>query len=202
MKVTKVSVADPRSRYIWQDPILNIQVDEPVFEQAEPVFDYKKILQYRYIPCGPFFAVEYRPDLGMRYGPYVDLSETKKADIGEVNTSGLLHEQLFPVTVITPDESIELFSTTRWARRMLRKYSLGCNWNIIVDEQAALRGLLKWRLELRYPLCYGGAKPGEANCAQPPTQTIMHKETHLTLCENHRLDHQARLAVNRSKSAR
>lgn len=204
MNITDAQILDPRKRGIYADPILELRVDEPVFEQARPVFDGSKSLQYRVVPCGPFYAVEYRKDNGVSYDPWEDYTESLPlGEFGDLNASGLLNEQIMPVRVITPDDIVDLAMFVPRARRLIRRHSLGHDWNVIVDEQAALHGSLQWRVELRYPVCYGGAKPGSAHCEMQATHTIMHKGTHLTICEDHLNDHQRRLSAARaSRTAR
>jgi hypothetical protein len=201
VKITDAHIEDVRSRGLYADPVIELKVDEPVFEQAQPVFDGRKSLQYRLVPCGPFFAVEHRVNLGEVYDSWGDYTDTLPVgEFGDLNSSGLITEQLMPVRVVTPEDVLDLAMIVPRVRRLIRRHSLGYKWNVIVDEQAALLGSLQWRLELRRPVCYGGATPGEARCSQEPTHTIVHKGTHLTICENHLRSHQDRMRSARKAS--
>lgn len=216
MKITDVRVIDPRAAGKYENPVLIIKVDEPVYEIAEPVFDTTKSYSHRLIPCGPFYAVEFRPDSALiiwkdmtevaahpenyRRGKY---SSEDLPDYGDLNKRGLVKDQLFPVEVITsgPDPDVlDLCMPVARVRRLLRKH-VGDKWQLIVDEQAALLGLLKWRLELSDPVCYGGATPGQAGCTQQPDQIIVNKGTHLTLCQHHANEHSNRLRKARALSS-
>jgi hypothetical protein len=195
MNITDGYLYDPRSHGEFRDPFMQLRVDEPVFEQAPPVFDGRKSAQYRVIPCGPFYAVEHREDNGAGYSTWDDIAEFEKADVGVLNASGLLKDQLAPVNVVTPDEELDLFMIVTRVRRLVRKHAK--DYRLMVDEEAALLGRIKWRLELSDPVCYGGAVPGGAACRNPGPYTIVHKDTHLSLCDKHLGDHQARMRTRR-----
>lgn len=195
MKIVDVSIVDYRSHGEYRDPVVTIRVDEDVYEQAAPVFDARKSLQFRVIPCGPFFAVEYREDLGDRYSEWADYSESlSPGAFGELNSSGLIKEQLIPVRVKTPrNEVLHLAMSVARVRRLLRRFKLDRLWFVLVDEQAAMFGSLEWRVELLSPVCYGGAVPRAANCLDAPTGSIVQKGAHLSLCPKHAKQHEARM---------
>jgi hypothetical protein len=201
MNITDAWVYDPRSRGMLVDPVLELKVNEPVFEIADPIYDPMTGAgcdpRYRWIPCGPFYAVEFC--IGKNEEGYIwdDIDAGNSGDLGEFNTMGFLKDQLVPVRVTSPEDVLDLTMIVPRARRLIRKYDLGDKWNLIVDEQAALIGSLKWRVELRRPVCYGGATPGEARCPLGAPHTIIYRETHLTLCETHLRQHQGRLAARR-----
>lgn len=197
MKILRTIVQDPRKFGTFKDPFITITVDEPVYEIADAV--QVPSVPYRLIPCGPFYAVEYQT------GPnhWQDISLGNSGDIGELNKYGLIKDQLFPVTVMTPpiepvpdEEELDLAMMVPRVRRLLRK-ELGRTWKLIVDEEAALTGLLKWRVERSDPLCYGGAAPYSDRCANSPIQTVMQKGTHLPLCTKHLRAHEAELRTAR-----
>lgn len=197
MRIFNLRVQDPRVHGNYQDPVLFVGVDEYVDEIGEPIYNYKKELQYRVIPCGPFFAAEYRPDNGVTYDEWVDVTEHDQADFGVVNKIGLIPDQLFPVWVVEPEGHgvLPLAMPVPRLRRLLRK-STGrgfSGWHLEVDDDAALKGLLKWRLECNEPMCYGGSKPGQANCRLKPSRTVLYRGTHLPLCPEHLLAHENRI---------
>lgn len=201
MKITDAHIVDIRGRGIYADPVIELKVDEPVFEQAQPLFDGRKSLQYRLVPCGPFYAVEHRPNLGETYGEWDDYTGLLPVGaFGDLNSSGLIKDQIMPVRVVTPEDVLDLAMIVPRVRRLIRRHSLGYDWNVIVDEQAALLGSLQWRLELRRPLCYGGAAPFADRCSRTPNQTIVYKGTHLPLCIQHLRAHQDRMRSARKAS--
>lgn len=208
MKITDASINNPREVGVYQNPTITLTVDEPVYEIAEPVFDPKKSLAWRLVPCGPFYAAEFRPNTGLiTWIDFFDLGpmseyrrceyDTAVPDIGELNELSLIKDQLMPVMVRTPDEEVDLLMAVPRVRRLIRKH-VGFEWEVTVDEQAALLGLLKWRLELSKPVCYGGAMPGEAHCTRQPNQTIVYRGTHLTLCHQHALSYEGRMRKTRA----
>lgn len=196
MKITSAHVWDPRNASTYADPMLHVEVDGPVFE-GEPIFtgDGAGLPGYKITPCGPFYALDKM--VGQRI--WSDTSNNWD-EIGEVNKLGIIAQQLMPIKVEDPTEVHELLITVRRARRLLRQHSLGYDWNILVDEQKALVGSLQWRVELRYPVCYGGEIVGQAHCKQESTHTIIHKNTHLTLCQDHLDEHSDRMRKNRQLS--
>lgn len=194
MNITDLNIEDVRKRGIYSDPVVELKVDEPIFEQARPVFDGRKSLQYRVVPCGPFYAVEHRVDLGEVYDSWGDYTETLPVgEFGDLNSSGLLTEQLMPVRVVTPEDVLDLAMFVSRVRRLIRRYDYDVDWHVAVDEQAAMFGSLKWRVELSSPTCYGGATPNSAHCSQRPEHTIVHKGTHLPICTKHLRAHQDRM---------
>lgn len=197
MNITALRIEDVRKRGIYSDPTVELEVDEPVFEQAQPLFDGRKSLQYRLVPCGPFYAVEYRKNLGWTYGEWDDYTESLPVGaFGDLNSSGLIKNQLMPVRVVTPEDVLDLAMFVSRVRRLVRRH--GSNtWQVQVDEEAALLGSLQWRVERIRPICYGGAVPFADRCSLTPSQTIVHKGTHLPLCTKHLRAHQ-----NRMRSAR
>lgn len=199
MKIINVDVNDPRRHQCYEDPSALVVVDEPVEEIGSPIFDHRKSQVYRVIPCGPFYAVEFRPNPALIN--WVDL-EYSEGDLGEFNKLNLINDQLFPVKVYFSldehgnTEMLPLFMSVPRLRRLLRKYSRP--YRLAMDEESALRGLLKWRLESSDPMCYGGAMPREDYCIDDPIQTIIFKGTHLPLCKEHLADYENRLRAART----
>lgn len=191
MKITDVTVDDPRMHGDFSDPEAIIYVDEPVLEIGESIHSSEGA--YRAIPCGPFWAIEQNVAL--------DKWETPRPishHEGIFNKLGLIGVQLISVAVVSPDgPEHSLFMEVTRLRRLIRKHKLAYKWHVIVDEQAALVGLLKWRVELRRPRCYGGAMPNDAVCPQDPTHILVYKDTHLPLCEHHRSQHEGRMRESR-----
>lgn len=187
MNITHLTVTDPRMEGKYADPFVTVYVDEEVDEIDRPVFDYKKHLQLRMIPCGPFFAIEWRPDNGVTYDEWRDATAT---EVGIFNTTGIDHRQMVPVTVETPEATgIPLNMEVVRLRRMLRKFTgKRWGWQLVVDEEAAMQGRISWRLTTADPVCYGGAIPRGANCSSDPTSTIFVRGAHLPVCTRHRTD--------------
>lgn len=207
MKILDLDITDPRMRGIYSDPQVHIKVDEYVDEIGEPVYDHIKSYSMRLIPCGPFWAPEFRPDSALVF--WFDLDEVMKypdhkdfkrgkfnddelPDYGYLNKINLIPNQLFPVEVHSPGDSLSLAMEVPRLRRLIRKYDLGFQYQLQVDEDAAIRGLLKWRIESVIPVCYGGSMPYQDRCIAEPIQTIVYKNTHLPLCRQHLEQHRER----------
>jgi len=175
-----------------------VYVDEDVHEQGDPVYDFDVLPRHRIIPCGPFYGV----DRLTRLDTWIDATAFEQFNIGVVNKAGLIKDQLAPVVVNSKGELADLFMIVPRVRRLLRKHQQDVEnpYELIVDEAAALQGLLKWRLETSTPVCYGGATPGAAQCYRSPKATIVFQETHLPLCAHHQLEHQNRLSAERVAS--
>lgn len=186
MKIIDTYVDDPRFVGKFSDPILYITVDEPVEEM-----DATEHGPWRTVPCGPFVAVEHKKNN--------DWMDADEEEVGIVNTRGFHNKQLFPVRVIEPDGLyLQLSMSVERARRQLRKAGLG-GWGITLSEPAGLRGRLQWRLESTRPMCYSGATPRSDNCLREPVTTIVHKRTHIPVCQTHLIDYQSKLMIMRTK---
>jgi len=213
VNITGAVVIDPREIGELCDPYLLLTVDEEVQEIDDTIFDEDLVWDHRLIPCGPFYAVEKRMT-GRRPGEgghWADLAELTRADevtsLGVVNKSELIDYQIVQVSVShIPEEDnedrtrelLEMAMYVTRARRTIRRKTDN-RYEVIVDEQAALGGLLAWRLELREKVCYSGAMIGRANhtCTLPVVSTVMIQDTHVTLCEKHKDVYE-----NRARSAR
>lgn len=213
MKIESLEIVDPRMKGQYQDPYLIVHVDEEVEEVGDAIYDHTKSHQFRLIPCGPFYSIEYRPDSALIHWYELDYVQsnpdkikkpvhpqysTDPADVGFLNKIGLIREQLFPVLVDAPDDSGQPLSMeVPRLRRLLRKHT-GRTWNLIIDEEAGLRGLLKWRLESSLGLCYGGHMPNSDRCDADAARVLVVNDTHLPLCPKHVRDHEARLRAART----
>lgn len=193
MKILDMQIDDPRMRGVYRDPFVEFRVDEEVNEIGDRIYSQTEgEIEYGVIPCGPFWAVEACANTPS--GSWTDLDLVQGADYGELNKLNLLKNQLFPVQVYEPDgEPLELAMEVPRLRRLIRKFDFGFQYHLIVDEEAALNSLLKWRLESLNPVCYGGAVPQSAHCFAEPIHTIVYKGTHLPLCRRHRQEHEIRM---------
>ena len=190
MNITKLTVVDPREDGDFMDPYIELDVDESVYEIADPIVSPDG--RYRVVPCGPFYGADIRTSRSWHMGP-----DAVGFEIGEINKLGLIKDQLAYVKVNDPNEWHQLFMAVPRLRRLLRRRN-GKTWSLVVDEEAALFGLLKWRVERADPMCYGGARPAEARCLSNPTSTIVYQRTHLPVCDNHLKDHSARMRAART----
>jgi hypothetical protein len=192
MRITGLAVFDDRKSGLYRDPYIEVKVDEPVQEIDQPI-GHRLYSDYRLVPCGPFFAPEFKVD-----GEYYDGVECVENgyDIGVLNRIGLHSQQMIDLRVASEIETLDLVMPVPRLRRLLRKFN-GNTWEIIVDEQAALQGLLKWRVERRDPMCYGGAIPREARCPKTVYQTVVIKSTHLPLCNVHLTNMQSKMRKHR-----
>ena len=206
MRILNLEILDPRLHGLFHDPIARITVDEYVQEIGEPLYDHTKSYSMRLVPCGPFWAPEFRPNTALIF--WYDLDEVianpdefkrgthqldEMPDYGYLNKVGLIPNQLFPVEVRSPEDDLGLAMEVPRLRRLIRKYDLAFKYHLIVDEEAALRGLLKWRIDSVVPVCYGGAMPYADRCIAEPIQTIVYKNTHLSLCRRHLDQHGDRI---------
>lgn len=194
MNITDIKVIDPRRQGQYEDPFVKITVDEDVVEIGDPIYRVDpltpELKNYRLIPCGPFFAGEFEQGTGH----WVDIQDASEADIGQVNKWSLVKNQLIRVRVVNSNYQYELFMEVPRLRRLLRRN--GIKWKILVDDDAALSGSLKWRIDHTDPLCYGGAVPWDDQCLFDPVVTILYRGAHLPVCQKHRrhLEHNMRHA--------
>lgn len=187
MNITDLHIEDVRKRGIYADPVVELKVDEPVYEQATPIHVEAVLPGARAIPCGPFYAVEHQ------YGPDAwDEPKDLTLALGEWNKYGLIKDQLMPVRIVTPEEVLDLAMIVPRVKRLVRRHQ-GNTWQVQVDEEAAALGFLQWRVERSDPVCYGGAVPFADPCSRTPNQTIVYKGTHLSLCVQHIRAHQDRM---------
>lgn len=195
MNITDLAIEDRRKHGHYADPVIELRVDEPIFEQADPIYVETVLPGCRAIPCGPFYAVEHQ--VGQNQW---DEPKGLAMALGEWNKYGLIRDQLMPVRVVTPEDELDLAMFVPRVRRLLRRHQ-GNTWQVQVDEEAALLGFLQWRVERSDPLCYGGAAPYADRCSRIPHQTIVHKGTHLSVCTTHLRQHSDRMRASRRKSA-
>ncbi len=200
MKIVSARVKDPRVRGEYFDPYLIVTTDEEINESGQPRIHPEGDL--RVVPCGPFFGVDAGdpstlPAEGSIWMDVYAALEDKEIDqaISDINTSDLLREKIMHVVAGPPDIQFDLTMEVKRVRRLLRQNNL--DYEVILDEQAALLGLLKWRLEDKPGMCYGGAVPAADRCKLRPVTTVMEKNTHLPLCSGHLLKFQNKLRDRR-----
>jgi hypothetical protein len=192
MNIIDLLVIDPRKGGDLVDPYAIVTTDEPVEEIGEHIYKEAEEHAYSVIPCGPFYAIEVCAidlDSVEPKGGWGDLADSSVGSFGELNRLNILGgKQLFPVSV--RDELLPLAMEVPRLRRLLRKFE--STYKLLIDEQAALSGLLQWRLELSVPMCYIGALTGAGDpCLREPTTTVMWRDAHLSLCEPHLESYQA-----------
>jgi hypothetical protein len=179
MEILDLNVIDSRETGAYIDPFISIRLDEEVEETDDPRYQFDPHSdRWRIIPCGPFFAIEYKN--GTRW------SET--ADLGRFNTLGFHREQLIEVRLAWEGGGDTLTMGVPRARRLLRKYEN--SWHIIVNETAAMRGKVAWRVERRRIRCFGIERG--LSCTVAPIETVWYGGAHVNLCSRHLQIHHAR----------
>ena len=167
MKILDVNVIDPRSEGAYLDPWIEVKVDEEVEETDDPRISGR----WRVIPCGPFTAIEYASRKGWE----------GTVDLGRFNTLSLHRDQLIEVKVVWSDDTDDLTMAVSRVRRLLRKYA--SDWHIVINETAAMRGRVAWRVERIKPRCFG--RDHDLQCAVAPAATVWYSGAHVNLCGHH-----------------
>lgn len=141
MTIIQATVFDPAlSGDETLQPRLNILTD---FLYEEPI----NIYQNR-----DWIADEYDPFYGFTH----KWDENIETDVGLFNTSRVLDEPLFPVTVsVGGDMWLEYYMKVSRVRKLLRRFTgegQDCNavnptpWTLVLDDTAGLKGKLEYRL--------------------------------------------------------
>lgn len=170
MKITDAEVSDSRREGVLKNPYLMVLTDENIIETGEP----RGYNNWRLIPHGPFFAVDWQADR---------FSEWTNGDIGTFNVASIRPKKLVEVLVVSPDEEIDLAMDLDRARRLVRKYQP--TWRYILDDVAGQHSKLQWRLVEKNPRCI--------ECGLPAVDEVYHRSTYLPLCGKHISQHNRKI---------
>lgn len=186
MKILDLNIIDPRDTGAHMDPWIELKVDEEVEETDDPRYPPRLEHQWRMIPCGPFVSVEY-----YRNGSWNDT-----VDLGTFNTLNFARDQLIEVRPVWESGHDNVAMGVPRVRRLIRKHAP--DWHIIVNETAAMRGRVLWRVERIKPRCIG--LDHGLHCTVAPVTTVWYGGAHVNLCKHHLAHHNNRVRDLRKSS--
>ena len=159
MKITHLEVWDQRGPENFQDPDLAVWTDDSPAGELETKFISDSNGDWRLRIESPFCQIDFTEDG----------DEFFAQPIENFNKLG---SPLFPVWLV--DQEVWRYIPLDHARRLLRRDAP--DWKIIIDDYAARRGQIRWRLQQTEPVCNF--------CGSSEWEPAYYRGAHLELCED------------------